>query len=234
MTVSTSSSSSMSIPDFFNSSRSSSSSSRSSSSAAMSIPDLFNSSSDTQVNNNNNDATVDNTQSTSSNKSNRLLIVAYAALKYLPVSGTVIGIKNAIKAHKSEAKLDNWEKAKIITQIFSFLIVPQVILGSAYAIKSLIALIPAPKDLSNGDDLVQDDNQAQNDQVASSSEDTIDVQGLFDEVANAEEGKLEEVEGEAAVSSESFEIVQPKVILKTQSLDRLVVNQATRARTHSV
>ncbi len=102
--------------------------------AGNSIPDLF-------VNNNNN--AQDLSISASADvavlpaKKSKAAKLAIAILSYVPVAGTVIGIKNAIKASKSEAKLDNWEKAQIITQIFSFLILPQVILGCAYAVKAL-------------------------------------------------------------------------------------------------
>lgn len=74
----------------------------------------------------------------SDEQSSKISTVVYAILSYIPVAGTIIGIKNAIEASKAEAKTENWEKAKIITQIFSFLILPQVILAAAYAINSFV------------------------------------------------------------------------------------------------
>ena len=68
----------------------------------------------------------------------KLAKVAYKVLSYSPVTGTIIGIKKAIKAYQlgSDYPCDAWKKAKIITQIFSFLLVPQVIYGIARGIKS--------------------------------------------------------------------------------------------------
>jgi hypothetical protein len=50
--------------------------------------------------------------------------IACAILPYMPISGTVIGIYHACTI---KGKTDIWQKAKIMVEIFSFLIIPQII-----------------------------------------------------------------------------------------------------------
>lgn len=87
--------------------------------------------------------------------------IAYEVFGMVPVPGTFIGFHHAYKAHKSTDPIDGWEKAKIITQIFSFLLVPQIILGLAHCIKALmdrnnqfsidVATLPPPQVQNSAD-----------------------------------------------------------------------------------
>ena len=63
--------------------------------------------------------------------------VAYKILGYVPVTGTIIGAHHAYKAMNSEAALSNMQKFKIVAQIFSFLIVPQIAYGIARGVEAL-------------------------------------------------------------------------------------------------
>lgn len=87
--------------------------------------------------------------------------IAYEIFGLIPVTGTFIGIHHTYKAITSDEEVDGWEIAKIITQLFSFLIIPQIVLGIAYCIKMCAdhtdyssidpALLPPPITTSNAD-----------------------------------------------------------------------------------
>ena len=81
-----------------------------------------------------------NYKSKSENKLNSTLKkigeMAYEILGYAPVVGTFIGAHHAYKAMNSEATLSDMQKFKIIAQLFSFLIVPQVAYGIARVIEN--------------------------------------------------------------------------------------------------
>lgn len=84
-----------------------------------------------------------NSQENSENSSNnpnssKAGKIAYEVFGLIPIIGTFIGFHHAYKACKAEESTSGWEIAKIITQIFSFLLVPQVIYGVACAIKAVI------------------------------------------------------------------------------------------------
>lgn len=64
--------------------------------------------------------------------------IAYEIFGLIPVTGTFIGTHHTYKACTSDDPISGWEIAKIITQIFSFLLVPQVILGLAHCVKALL------------------------------------------------------------------------------------------------
>lgn len=70
--------------------------------------------------------------------------IAYEIFGLIPVIGTFVGIHHAYKAITSDDKASGWEIAKIITQIASFLIIPQVILGLAHGVKELIDWVNYP------------------------------------------------------------------------------------------
>lgn len=57
---------------------------------------------------------------------------------YVPVVGTFIGISNAIEASKAEESPSLLETIKIIVQISSFLIVPQLLLGAGLAVAAAV------------------------------------------------------------------------------------------------
>ena len=73
-----------------------------------------------------------------SNSSSNAGKIAYEVFGLIPIIGTFVGFHHVYTACKAEESTSDWEIAKIITQIFSFLLVPQVIYGVAAAIKALI------------------------------------------------------------------------------------------------
>lgn len=72
--------------------------------------------------------------------------VAYKVFGYAPVFGTFIGIHHAYKAITADEQTDGWEIAKIITELFSFLILPQII----YAISLRFAFEDEVQIMLNG------------------------------------------------------------------------------------
>ena len=72
--------------------------------------------------------------------------IAYNVFGYAPVFGTFIGIHHAYKAITAEEQIDGWEIAKIITEIFSFLIIPQIV----YAIALRFAFEDEVQTMLNG------------------------------------------------------------------------------------
>ena len=56
--------------------------------------------------------------------SKKIYYIGRAILPYMPIFGTVIGIYHACTI---KGPTDDWDKAEIIAEIFSFLIFPQVI-----------------------------------------------------------------------------------------------------------
>lgn len=59
--------------------------------------------------------------------------IAYEVLGYVPVIGTFIGAHHLYKAITSDEEISGMEKLQIYTQLFSFLIVPQIVYGFACA-----------------------------------------------------------------------------------------------------
>lgn len=70
--------------------------------------------------------------------------IAYEVFGMVPVAGTFIGLHHMYVAITSDNPVDGWEIAKIITQIFSILLVPQVILGLAHGIKAIVDYCKTP------------------------------------------------------------------------------------------
>lgn len=90
--------------------------------------------------------------------------IAYEIFGMIPVFGTFIGIHHMYKAITGEEQVNGWEIAKIITQIFSFAVLPQIIFLTACAIKDCMSRSQANYEFVNSNDVcpsvkVDTDNQ---------------------------------------------------------------------------
>lgn len=73
--------------------------------------------------------------------SKRIQDVVYEILRFVPIAGTIIGVRDAINAYnwsQEGLNITSWTKAEIITELFSFLIVPQIVYGIACCIDSAL------------------------------------------------------------------------------------------------
>lgn len=91
-------------------------------------------------------------------KSGKSTRIAYAVFGLMPVIGTFIGLHHMYTAYTGEDEVDGWKVAKIATQIFSFLILPQVIFATALFVSSCAECLEdsdssSEMDLTNAEDL---------------------------------------------------------------------------------